>query len=346
MNTGPDPVALVRVGDEPAHVLGEGQLDEIDRLRRRDGAIVWLDITDPGETEIDLLRREFDLHPLAEEDIQLRRQRPKIDTYPGQHVIVTYEVVPPDTVEGTDGPDGADGDLVARTGAPLAEIHLFAGTGYLVSVHWGPSPSIAEVRRRFEARGDAVGASVGALLYAVLDTVVDSYFPLLDATAERIDALEDRIVAGNQGSATLREVLDVKRELLELRRILAPQREVANALLRRDVALVDDEAVPYYQDLYDHLVRVLDQLDLFRDLVAAALDANLSVTSNNLNAIMKRLTAVTVILMVPTLIAGVYGMNFHAMPELSWPLGYPFALGLMALAVVALAWFFWRKDWF
>ena len=135
-------------------------------------------------------------------------------------------------------------------------------------------------------------------------------------------------------------------ELLELRRTLSPQRDLANALLRRDLPLVDDLTAPYFQDLYDHLIRVLDQLDLQRDLLASALEANLSVTSNNLNAIMKRLTAFTVVLMVPTLIAGIYGMNFHSMPELSWPLGYPLALGLMLITMVGATIFFRWKDWF
>nr|MBA2263664.1 magnesium and cobalt transport protein CorA [Chloroflexota bacterium] len=145
---------------------------------------------------------------------------------------------------------------------------------------------------------------------------------------------------------SLREVLAVKRRLLELRRILAPMRDVANQLLRRDVDLVGPSALPYYQDLYDHLVRVLDQLDVYRDLLATVLDARLTVASNSLNAIMKRLTAFTVILMVPTLIAGIYGMNFDRMPELDWPLGYPFALGLMALAVVAAVAWFRSRNWF
>ena len=123
-------------------------------------------------------------------------------------------------------------------------------------------------------------------------------------------------------------------------------RDVANALLRRDLEIVDEKSVPYYQDLYDHLVRVLDSIDLYRDLVAAALDANLSVTNNNLNVVVKRLTAFTVLLMVPTLIAGVYGMNFHYMPELSWPWGYPLALGAMALSVIGLGVFFRSRDWF
>jgi len=190
-----------------------------------------------------------------------------------------------------------------------------------------------------------VATSVGQLLYSVLDAVVDGYFPLLDKMAEQIDTLEDRILEGG-ASDGLREVLTIKRELLELRRILAPQRDIANALLRRDVELIGDAEAPYYQDLYDHLLRVLDALDLYRDLVASALDANLSVTNNNLNAVMKRLTAFTVVLMVPTLIAGIYGMNFQYMPELRVHYGYFITLGLMALSIVGIGAYFKARDWF
>jgi magnesium transporter len=123
-------------------------------------------------------------------------------------------------------------------------------------------------------------------------------------------------------------------------------RDVANELLRRDIALVDEAMVPYYQDLFDHLVRILDQLDLDRDLLASVLDARLTVTSNSLNAIMKRLTAVTVILMIPTLIAGIYGMNFEVMPELHWAFGYPFAIVVMVAAAGGAIWFFRSHDWF
>jgi magnesium transporter len=327
-------LGLVRLADGALRTLAPDELGEIDRLRTEPGTLVWLDIGDPDDAAIDLLRDEFSVHPLAIEDLERRNQRPKVDTYPGQHAIVAYEVLR-NASASTD-----------RDERWLGEIHLLAGAGYLVSIHWGATPAIESVRRRFEQRTDAVGGNVGWLLYAILDTVVDGYFPLLDGMSDEIDDLEDRIVAGGQAGETLRQVLDIKRRLLELRRVLAPQRDVANALLRRDVALIDDAAIPYYQDLYDHLVRVLDQLDLYRDLVAAALDANLSVTSNTLNAVMKRLTALTVVLMVPTLIAGVYGMNFKVMPELTWPFGYFAALALMGLLMAALALFFWRRDWF
>lgn len=333
--------ALMHVPGTTPRLLSEDELAAIDRLRQRDGTLIWMDVADPQPHQLELLRQEFALHPLAEEDLRRRKQRPKVDTYGEQLVVVTYEVRDAARVGGHRRRRHAqDGE------SPLGEVHLFIGPGYVVSVHWGQSPTVNDVRHRFENQPETVGKDAGNLLYVLLDAVVDGYFPLLDALSERIDNLEDAIVAGKQEQTTVPQLLDVKRELLELRRILAPQRDVANTLLRRESDLISETAVPYYQDLYDHLVRVLDQLDLYRDLVAAVLEANLSVISNNLNAVMKRLTAFTVVLMVPTLIAGIYGMNFHLMPELSWPFGYPLAVAVMLGLMAAIAGYFWRKDWF
>jgi magnesium transporter len=324
---------LVRAADGSVRSLQGSKLEELRQLRAEKNQLVWLDLLDPDAESLEALAKEFKIHPLGLEDMQKRRQRPKIDTYPDQHLIVTYEVLERRARR-------------QRGHAPgLGEIHLIAGEGYLISTHWQPSPAIDATLERFRTRPEVVATSVGQLLYSVLDAVVDGYFPLLDKMAEEIDTLEDRILEGNARNG-LRDVLDLKRALLELRRILAPQRDIANALLRRDVELIGDAEAPYYQDLYDHLLRVLDALDLYRDLVASALDANLSVTNNSLNAVMKRLTAFTVLLMVPTLIAGIYGMNFDNMPELRQPYGYFIALGAMALSIVAIGAYFRARDWF
>jgi magnesium transporter len=315
--------------DRSITILDEPQLDKLDQLAATPGTLVWLDIGDPQPDDIGLLQRELGLHALAIEDLERRGQRPKIDSYPEQHVIVTYEVR---------GGGAAELDL--------GEIHLIVNSRSLVSVHWGPSPALEDVRERIHQHAEAVGQTIGALLYAILDAVVDGYFPLLDRLSDRIDALEDEIVSGNQGRSTLRDVLAIKRQLLELRRVLAPQRDVANRLLRRDIELLDNEAAPYYQDLYDHLVRVLDALDLYRDLVASTLDANLSVTSNTLNAVMKRLTAFTVVIMLPTLIASIYGMNFAALPGLQSAVAFWISIAAMVLLMLATAVYFKLKDWF
>jgi len=317
--------ALVRHPDGAVEELSATKLDDIDRLIATEGILVWVSAVKPDEGEIEILRREFELHPLAVEDVRKQGQRPKLDAYAAQHMIVAYEAI-----EAED---------------ELSEIHLFIGPGWLLSVTWSPTPMLDDVRGRFAGGRDLAGSGVGELLYAVLDAAIDSYFPELDRLSDRIDRLEDRILEGDADRDSLREVLAIKRRLLTLRRVLAPMRDVANQLLRRDLDIVDLATVPYYQDLYDHLVRVLDQLDVYRDLLATVLDARLTVASNSLNAIMKRLTAFTVLLMVPTLIAGIYGMNFDLMPELRWPFGYPLALGMMALAVVVAVTFFRRRGW-
>jgi magnesium transporter len=320
-------VILARHPDGSVDELPAARVNEVDRLLDRPGTLVWVSATNPGDDEIAHFGREFRLHPLAIEDLRKQKQRPKLDAYQSQHMIVAYEAVP-DVAEG------------------LSEIHIFVGAGWLLSVHWAPTPMLDAVRGRFAHRRDDGIDTTGELLYALLDAAVDSYFPELDRMSDRIDALEDRVLEGAADRASLAEILDLKRRLLSLRRVLAPMRDVANSLLRRDLELVNAATAPYYQDLYDHLVRVLDQLDVYRDLLAAVLDARLTVASNNLNAIMKRLTAFTVILMVPTLIAGIYGMNFEVMPELDWPFGYPLALALMAAAVVVSVTFFRRRGWF
>jgi magnesium transporter len=325
-----DRYCVIRLIDGKPTRIAAAEIAEIDRLRKEPNALIWLNVRDPEDADLELLQREFDLHPLALEDLRKRGQRAKVDTYPDQHMVVAFEAIAP--VRGEE--------------FRLAELHLFAGPNWLISVHWAESPAIDGVRRRFEGGSAGVSGSGGGLLYAILDAAADSFFPLLDDMTERIERLEDQVLTGDAGTPVLRRMLTIKRALLDLRRVLAPMRDVANALLRRDIALVEDAMIPYFQDLFDHLVRILDQLDLDRDLLASVLDARLTVTSNSLNAIMKRLTAVTVILMIPTLIAGIYGMNFKLMPELQWAFGYPFALALMAGAAGGAIWFFRSHDWF
>ena len=309
--------------------VDRGRLGELRALAAEPGAVACVHVTDPPDEVIEELQRQFGLHPLAVEDLRKRHQRPKIDTYGDQHMVVAYEA--------TDG---------TSAGSGLSEIHIFVGESWIVTVHWTPAPLIDAVHARLATHPESVGDAPGEVLYALLDAAVDSYFPELDRLSDRIDALEDRVLESDSDRGALREILAIKRRLLDLRRVLAPTRDVANVLLRRDTVLVDASVIPYFQDLYDHLIRVLDQLDVYRDLLATVLDARLTVASNSLNSVMKRLTAFTVVLMIPTLIAGIYGMNFAFMPELDWVIGYPVALGAMVLAAGAAILFFWRHGWF
>ena len=318
---------LVRDPDGTIRSLAATQLDEIDRLVATHGTILWVHASRPDAATLDRLGTEFGVHALALEDLRKQDQRPKLDSYEEQHHLVAYEASPT---------------------APnkLAELQLLIGPHWVLSVHWQPTPMVDAAQRRVAAGRDALSGTVAGLVYLILDAATDSYFPELDHLSERIDGIEDQVIEGRSDPGTLREILALKRLLLEQRRVLAPMRDVANALLRSDATDIGREMVPYYQDLYDHLVRVLDQLDLYRDLLAAVLDARMSAVSNDLNATMRRLTALTVVIMVPTLIAGIYGMNFTFMPELDWPLGYPFSLGLMLLAAVTAIVYFRMRRWF
>ena len=342
----PSAICLVRRGFGPVEEVPASRFDEIDVIRSDPTAVVWMALRNPDAAMLDILPDEFGVHHLALEDVRKRRQRPKVDAYQEQHMIVLYESLPIDAADARAVAGEPIDRRVDESELALAELHLFMGDRWLVTVDWHPSGAVAAARAAFGAGGGGHPDGVGEILYTLFDAAVDSYFPTLDDIAERMDALEDRILAGDGGSQGLAEMLATKRQLLDLRRVLAPMREVANTLLRRDVGLVPASAAPYYQDLYDHLLRLLEQLDLYRDLLASIMDARMTVTSNALNAVMKRLTAITVVLMAPTLIAGIYGMNFDHMPELSWPFGYPMAIGLMAIVMMGALLVFKLRGWF
>ena len=198
---------------------------------------------------------------------------------------------------------------------------------------------------RWKAPDSPLGHEVSALVHALLDALVDSYFPLMDQVADRVEDLEDTIFIQYDESA-IQTIFGLKKDLLSLRRVIAPERDVLNVLLRRQLPIFHPEDIAYLQDVYDHIVRVTDSVDTYRDLLSSALDSYLSLQSNNLNQVMKLLTMASIVLMTDALIAGIYGMNFRYMPELGWRLGYGWALLLMALATIGVTLYFRRRKWF
>ena len=320
---------MIRVN---VHTDAEGLEDDVplahisDILQRRD-SLLWIDVVEPTPDELRLLGEEFGFHPLALEDALRRHQRPKLDHYDGFLFLVFY------------GLETVDGRPVLR------EVDLFAGNNYLVTIHDGRLAAIPETADRWCANVANLGnRGIGLLVYSLLDAIVDGYFPVSDALAERIDQLEETIFEQHDPDAQ-RAIFALRRDLTAIRRILAPERDVMNVLLRRDSPIVDDALTVYYQDVYDHILRVTDHVDAQRDLLASALDASLSVTSNRLNRVMRTLTASSIILMSTTLVASIYGMNFTFMPELDWRFGYLWALSLMALIGVTLVLVFRRINW-
>jgi magnesium transporter len=312
--------------------------EEIGLILSDDENVLWLDVESPTDEEIALLGKEFMLHELAVEDVTRRRQRPKIDVYDDYYLLVCYDIDYDETNDQIDE----------------HELHVIIGKNYLLTIHHEPIEEIAEVATRFRRNTDAIERGIGVLLYSLLDTIVDHYFPVIDRIGERIEELETGVFIDDQTETqqAMQSILVLKREMITMRRVIAPQRDAMAVLARRELPIVSEAAGVYFQDLYEHVLRVTDALDVYRDLLGGVLDSYLSVNSNklaiaanNLNAVMKTLASYSIILMTVTLVAGIYGMNFDHMPELHFRYGYPLALLAMLAIFIALRKYFKRRDW-
>ena len=223
-------------------------------------------------------------------------------------------------------------------------ISMFIGANYLVTVHTGSVSHIADTIARWRAPRSPLSHRISVLVHALLDAMVDDYFPLMDQVADRVENLEDIIfVEFDEGS--IQTMFRLKKDLLSMRRIVAPERDVLNVLLRRQLPIFALEDMAYLQDVYDHIVRVTDSIDTYRDLLSSALDSYLSLQGNKLNQIMKTLTIASIILMTAAMITGFYGQNFKFFPSMDWRIGSFWSLILIAAATLALVVYFRRKKW-
>jgi magnesium transporter len=223
-------------------------------------------------------------------------------------------------------------------------VSMFIGSNYLVTVHAGPLPHIADTVARWRAPKSPLSHRISGLVHALLDAMVDDYFPLMDQVADRVEELEDTIfIHFDEGS--IETIFKLKKDLLSMRRIVAPERDVLNVLLRRQLPIFALEDMAYLQDVYDHIVRVTDSIDTYRDLLSSALDSYLSLQSNRLNQIMKTLTIASIILMTAALITGFYGQNFKFFPSMDWRIGSFWSLILIAVSTLALMIYFKLKKW-
>lgn len=308
-------------------------VEEPDLARARDeDALLWVatDATDEHAIQrvVDVLR----IDPFVAEDLRHANQRTKLECY-GDHCHVSLRDC---TIDGL--------QVVSR------EIDVVIGNGWLLSVAEHPGAdgvgALDEVRRRFaQHRGEPGGDDEGFLLWALLDVIVDRYFTITDTIDDRLDEIEDVVFANEVGENVPREVFELRRGLVGFRRAVAPLREVLTQLLRGDVSYVGGSALTHLQDVYDHVLRVTDLVESQRDVLTGLLEAHLAVVSNRMNEVMKLTSSWGAILIVATLVAGVYGMNFIHMPELRWRYGYLYALALMALLTVLLYRMFKRRGW-
>ena len=287
----------------------------------------WLDIADPKGEEMALAARELNLHPLAVEDAQHQHQRPKIDEYEDHYFIVVYALEEPSP------------DVIVHR-----ELSIFVKHNAIVTVHDGTIASLQMVEKRFR---EGKVATTGLLLHAILDTIVDSYFDILDSLGDRVELIESMVLEGDPRDAqtSIKELFKLKRDLLAIRKVIAPERDVAASLVRGDIReLRETGRRAYFQDLYDHIVRVTDEVDTFRDLVSNVVDAHLAAQSNRLNEVMKVLTAIATVLLIMSVITGFFGQNWTFIPYDDQLLFWLIMMITIALTL-GTAVYFKRRGW-
>lgn len=300
--------------------------------------VSWIDVLGLGNMDTwEALIPIFNLHPLLIEDVVNVPQRPKIEHYEDQLLIISIMVVLNSE----------------RTGFTKEQVSLVLGKNYLLTVQEEPEEDCFHgVRQRIEVdRGIIRKQGADYLAYCLLDAIVDGFFPVLEYYGELIEDLEEEVIL-RPNRSTLEKIYKIRRELLTIRRAIWPQRDAINSLIRDGSYLISSEVQIYLRDCYDHTVQVMDMVETYRELATGLMDVYLSAVSNKMNEIMKLLTVVSAIFIPLTFIAGVYGMNFDRskspfnMPELGWYWGYVFCLTLMGITAGGLVLFFWKRGWF
>ena len=309
--------------------VGDISIPDISEALKQPGVFVWIGLHDPAPELLKQIQHEFCLHDLAVEDAQAAHQRPKLEQS-GNSIFVVLRPA----ILTTD-----------QQRVELGETHLFVGPRYIVSIRHGNTPSYTAVRTRCESTPAHMVKGPGYVLYAVMDFIVDQYFPVLDHLGDQLERLEDEIFSDEFDRNTVQQIYDLKRNLVEVKRAVSPLVDVCNRLVRFDIPLIPEDTRPYFRDVYDHAIRINEQVDTLRELLTSALEAHLSLTAVNQNDAMKKLAGWAAIIGVPTMVAGVYGMNFKFMPELEWRYGYPVVVAGMAAVCVYLYYRFKRSGW-
>jgi magnesium transporter len=304
-------------------------VDEISEYLKDPTAVIWLDLRDPDREDLAVLEAEFGLHPVAVEDAVQDHERPKLDRYRSHLFMTAYGV-----------------QLSTETGElSSSELAAFITPRALITVRKDDGLDIGSVVAYWDASPDLAKAGVGYLLWGLIDNVVDGHFSAVQALDDTIEAIEDRLFDDRvPGTDVQRRSFELRKSLVLLRRVVLPMREVVNALMRRDLHIVDESLLPYYQDVYDHVLRATEWTESLRDLVTTILETNLTIQSNRMNVITKKVTSWAAIIAVPTFITGFYGMNV-AYPGYGSHWGVAVSLVIMVVAAVTLWMVFRRRDW-
>jgi magnesium transporter len=309
---------------------GDLSLTDAARDCRRDGAFVWLGLYEPTAEEFEKVRREFALHELAAEDAIKAHQRPKIEVYGESLFVVLKSARYIDETESVE----------------FGEIQVFVGEDFAIVVRHGEASALAETRKRMEDRPDLLAHGPTAVLYGVMDKVVDDYLPVALGLDDDIREVELQVFAeGNDGGNPVERIYKLKREVLDMLQATSPLLEPLQLLANGDVPWIVPEAHAYFRDVHDHVRRVKDRIDTFSQLLTSVLEANLTRVSVRQNEDMRKISAWVAIAAVPTMIAGIYGMNFEHMPELGSVFGYPAVLAFIFVVCFVLYRMFRRSGW-
>ena len=299
-----------------------------DALARQDG-VLWVDIEGPTPDDQRVLADVFKFHPLAIEDTLKQSQRAKLEEYEGYYFMTLHAIR----------------QAQRGTSVGLQEIDLFYGPRYVVTSHPHHVPAIDEARTRLAKAGGTMRDHPDYVLYTIVDSAVDTYFPVIDRLDATFDRLEDHLFA-RPSPRVLDQLFHVKRNLLQLRRAATPLRDMFNGLTRRDTEVIRPQALVYYRDVYDHLLRITELVDTHRDLLTGAMEIYLTVISNRLNEVVKVLTVITALLGAGGMITGFYGMNFErTLPPFAWRYGAHAALLLILVTWTAALILFRRLRW-
>lgn len=303
------------------------------RLETPNEGFIWVSLENSSETEINqVLSEVFHFHPLAVEDCLSRGyQTPKVDDFTDYIFLIAHALRPDSNLQSLE----------------TMEVNLFIGSNFLVTCFQGEEkmPPVQAIWKRLERDNRLAIHGPDFLAHAILDALVDDYMPILDEMDEEIEWLEDQVLSTPEPQ-TLQRILNLKHTVMSLRRIISPQREMINRLTRDEFPQIDRQSRIYFRDIYDHLVRIQDLCENIRDIVSGAMDIYLNSTSLRLNVIMKALTIVSTIFLPLSFVAGVYGMNFHFMPELSWKWGYPMVWLVFILIISGMVWYIRKNKWF
>jgi len=305
-------------------------LEEMAAAVKDERALLWLDVSDIDDSDIDLLTNIFNLHPLTVEDFIMPSARPKLEEFPDYLFVVIFSM------------QSANNHHQGKV--HMTEIDCCLGINFLITFHSEPSSTIFTCQERVKKQSPTIMHGADMLLHSILDSCIDNYFPIINEFDNTVDEMSEELFK-TPSQETLKKIYYLKNDIMSLRRTIGPQADVVSLLSRETYRFIRQSSILYFRNIYDNMVRFNDTVGMLRDIISGAMEVYVSIISNRLNEIMKTLTVIATIMMPLTLIASIYGMNFKHMPELEHRFGYPAVILIMTIITVIMLIYFRRRKW-